>query len=103
MINSITLDNDTNTGHETFTRDKINNFDNFILEKLPASSVEDYAEFSLGMVNEDDCECESADFSDLPDYLLEYEVGSRGFIMYKPSSIVESQIIEKFFESLKST
>ena len=87
---------------------KITNFDEkedfeiFILDNIESSIIEKYAARNLGMIHEDDCECEACedfDVSDATDTEFEEEAHERGLILFKPNSIVEASKIKEIIES----
>lgn len=94
MIESVKIDGE-NIERISYEGD----FDEFLLENIHESDIQDYVEFNLDMIKEDDIELTCiTDFSE--DELLE-ALKERGWISVKAESIVEEDRIKEAIEAIK--
>lgn len=105
MIESFTADgilHERPTTERNIIR-RINEFDYKILDKLDLYMVEQYAEYYLGMINPDDCDCDDCDELDASDFLdaeLEEECERRGFVVWRTKSVTDALEIEELKRKL---
>ncbi len=91
-------------GYEMITHtreDYQGNFDRFILGELDNYDIQDYAESSLGMIDEDDVEVDNMDISDFRDAVLISELKGRGYEIIKCATISESLKLQKVKELME--
>ena len=74
-------------------------FDEFILENIHNSDIENYAEDRLDMVPEDDQETSS--ISDYTERELLDELKESGYVLFKPKSIIEEAKIKEMIKIIQ--
>ena len=76
------------------------NFDRLILQNIKDYDVQDYAECSLGMIDEDDCECDTTP-DDFSTEILIRELQDRGYEIIKCATITDSLKLQKVKELME--
>jgi hypothetical protein len=75
-------------------------WEKFLLNSIPEYDIVRYAEYNLGLISEDDCECDELDTSDFDDKDLIEEAEKRGMIFIKTNSIIDTDLIKEAINNL---
>lgn len=75
--------------------------DELALEHIPNSDIQDYAENELGLIEEDDCDCEEKDIYDFDDREIIDYLEESGYMVFKCQTITDKMRLEKIKEALE--
>ena len=85
-----------------YTRESYSmDFDDLILDNMRRSDIKDYAEYELDMVDENDCDCDETDVTDVDTSSLIYELKQRGYEAIRCETIADNMRLEKVKELMQ--
>lgn len=93
-ISAIVID-----GKEIKREDFEGDFNKMILENLGDYDIERYAEWNLGMIEEDECECNN-DIGDHSDADFIIEAKERGMVLFRTRTISDAIAVEQIKNAL---